>query len=89
MGHIKVIILGLATNLASWVWPILNADERDYAILKQILVTLPILGAITMSQVNFPDGMRSMRAIISSHSSKYQIVQSLLIDLCDSRCSCL
>jgi hypothetical protein len=89
MGHIKVIVPGLAINLASWLWPILDADERDYAIPKQILVTLSILGAITMGQVKFPDGVGSMRAIISLHSSKYQIVQSLLIDLCDSRGSCM
>ena len=48
IGHIKVISPGLAINLARWLWPNLNADERDYAILKQILVTLSILEAITM-----------------------------------------
>jgi hypothetical protein len=38
-------------------------DERDYAILKQILVTLSILGAITMGQVNFPDGLEKVISI--------------------------
>lgn len=64
MGHIQVIIPGLIINLAQWLWPILDADERDYAILKQILVTLSILGAITMGHVYFPDGLeRSISAV--------------------------
>ena len=66
MGHIIVIILGLVINLAQWLWPILDADERDYAILKQILVTLSILGAITMGQVNFPDGLEKVISVISA-----------------------
>ncbi|KAG7571412.1 hypothetical protein FFLO_00595 [Filobasidium floriforme] len=63
MGHVQVIIPGLIINLAQWLWPILDADERDYAILKQILVTLSILGAIMMGQVNFPDGLEKVISI--------------------------
>ena len=59
MRNVKLIILGLVINLAQWLWPILDADERDYAILKQILVTLSILGAITMGQVNLPNGLEN------------------------------
>jgi hypothetical protein len=36
-SNVKVIIPGLAINLAQWLWPILDADERDYAILKEDL----------------------------------------------------
>jgi hypothetical protein len=45
MGNVKVIIPGLVINLAQWLWSILDAgeDERDYAILKQILVSRTIL----------------------------------------------
>jgi hypothetical protein len=64
IGHIKVIIPGLAINLAEWLWPILDADERDYAILKQILISLSILGAVTMGQVNFPDGLEKVISTI-------------------------
>lgn len=60
MGNVEVIIPGLVINLAQWLWPILDADERDYAIVKQILVTLSILGAITMGQVNFPDNLEKV-----------------------------
>jgi hypothetical protein len=60
MGHIKVISPGLIINLAQWLWPILDADERDYVILKQILVTLSILGAITMVWVIAPHGLEKV-----------------------------
>lgn len=67
MGNVKVIIPGLVINLAQWLWPILDAgeDERDYAILKQILVTHFILEAITMGQVNFPDNLEKVISTIS------------------------
>lgn len=67
-NNVKVIIPGLVINLAQWLWPILDAgeDERDYAILKQVLVTLTILGAITMSQVYFPNGLENVIVTIGT-----------------------
>ncbi|KAH8080905.1 hypothetical protein HD553DRAFT_316660 [Filobasidium floriforme] len=65
MGHVQVIIPGLIINLAQWLWPILDADERDYVILEQILVTLSILGAITICQVYFPDGVEKVMILIA------------------------